>query len=75
MIVAVILAVASILGQGAVVWMFLRFVKTFGRYTESQQEFTKALLFTHESNLIVHQHNVKVLEELRALRTHQEKVA
>jgi hypothetical protein len=55
------LGVAFVIGQGLVVWGFLRFVKSFGAYAESHQAFTKALLGVHEQNLLV-------LGELQAMR-------
>lgn len=68
MAIATILAIAMILAQGAAVWGFLRFVKSFGAYTASQEKMTNALLYTHESNLLVHQANLRVLAELQKLR-------
>lgn len=63
-----IVASAVILAQGAAVWGFLRFVKSFGAYTESQRQLTAALLTTHESNLLLHRAQVEMLEELRQLK-------
>lgn len=59
------LAVALILAQGFAVWGFLRFVKSFGAYTASQQELTAALLTVHESNHLLHITNLRLLDELR----------
>lgn len=70
-----LVAAAVILGQGFAVWGFLRFVKNFGAYTEAQEKFTRALLLTHESNLIVHQQNLKVLVELQRIHTSKQAVA
>lgn len=68
MTVATILAIAIILAQCAAVWGFLRFVKSFGAYTESQQAFTSAILSTHELNMALHRENQRILEELKSLR-------
>jgi hypothetical protein len=68
LVLSSIVAVALVVAQGLAVWAFLRFVKTFGAYTESQQKMTNALLYTHESNLLLHQETKKMLEELRAMR-------
>lgn len=67
MITASILAISMILAQAAAVWGFLRFVKSFGAYTEAQQELTSAILSTHELNLALHRENQRILEELQAL--------
>lgn len=64
-----VVAGALIVAQGFAVWGFLRFVKTFGAYAESQHKMASALLYTHESNLLVHQQNLKILDELRKLHT------
>lgn len=69
MVLASALAASLVVAQGVVVWGFLRFVRSFGAYTESQERFTKALLTTHESNLIVHQQNIKALGELQRIHT------
>lgn len=63
--VTTLLAIAAIIGQGLVLWGFLRFTKSFGAYTESYQAMTLALLSTHESNLAVHAANARILEELK----------
>lgn len=65
---ATLVASALILAQGAAVWAFLRFVKSFGGYTESNRQLTAALLTTHESNLLLHRAQVQMLEELRQLK-------
>lgn len=62
-----VIAIALILAQSAAVWAFLRFVHSFGAYTETQKSLTQALLYTHESNLLVHQTNLRVLEKLKDL--------
>lgn len=59
-------AVALIVAQGFAVWGFLRFVKSFGAYTASQQELTTALLTVHESNHLLHMTNLRLLDELRS---------
>ena len=75
MVMATILAIGIILAQAAAVWGFLRFVKSFGAYTESQQQMTNALLYTHESNMLVHQANLRVLGELQKLHERKQEVA
>jgi hypothetical protein len=62
-----VLAAAVVIAQGFAVWGFLRFVKSFGAYTESQQAMTRALLHAHESNLALHEQNISILQELRAI--------
>ena len=61
----IVIAIALMLAQGAAVWGFLRFVQSFGAYTESQKSLTQALLYTHESNLLLHQTNLRLLEKLQ----------
>ena len=68
MMFSTILAIGLVIAQGAVVWGFLRFVKSFGAYTASQQQLTAALLYTHESNLALHQSNQCMLERLATLQ-------
>lgn len=70
-VISAIVATALIVAQGLVVWAFLRFVKSFGAYTESQQQMTNALLYTHESNLAIHRQNQKMLEEFRRIKSPQ----
>lgn len=70
-LVGSIVAVALVIAQGLAVWAFLRFVSSFGAYTESQRELTGALLSTHESNLALHQSNQAILTELRRLHPSQ----
>lgn len=65
-----IVAAAVVIAQGLAVWGFLKFVKSFGAYTLSQQAMTNALLYTHESNLAVHHANLRILDELRTIHTH-----
>lgn len=74
MVMATILAIAMILAQGAAVWGFLRFVKSFGAYTEAQQALTSAILSTHELNLALHRENQRILEELQTLHQQSRKV-
>lgn len=71
-VVASIVACALVLAQACAVWAFLRFVKSFGAYTVSQREMTNALLYTHESSLLIHQQQQKILEELRGLALKRE---
>jgi flagellar biogenesis protein FliO len=66
-VLSLVVAIALVLAQGCAVWAFLRFVKSFGAYTESHQAMTNALLYTHESNCLVHQANLQVLEKLTVL--------
>lgn len=65
MLLSTVVAVALILAQGFAVWAFLKFVKTFGAYTESQRAFTKALLETNQNSLMVHESNVRLLEKIK----------
>jgi len=69
------IAIAYIIGQAVLVWFALRFVKSFGAFVESHERSTKALLLTHESNLIVHQQNLKALAELQRLQHPKAEVA
>lgn len=69
---ATIVACALVLAQACAVLAFLRFVKSFGAYTQSQQQMTNALLYTHESSVLIHQQQQKILEELRALALKKE---
>lgn len=66
MMLASSVAVALIIAQGFAVWGFLRFVKSFGAYTASQQELTAALLTVHESNHLLHLTNLRLLDEMRS---------
>jgi hypothetical protein len=70
-VLSAIVASALVIAQGLVVWAFLRFVKSFGSYTESQQKMTNALLYTHESNLAIHRQNQQMLEEFRRIKSPQ----
>ena len=54
-------ALIMVIGQGAIIGTLLYFVRTFGAYTE-------ALLQAHESNIMVRDYNVKLIDELRAAR-------
>ena len=62
-----LVALAAVLVQGAIVFAFLKFVKSFGRYSEAQRQLTETLILTHQINLQLHQQNVKILERLTAL--------
>lgn len=70
-IVGSLVAIALVVAQGLAVWAFLRFVRSFGAYTESQRALTGALLSTHESNLALHQSNQALLTELRRMHPSQ----
>jgi hypothetical protein len=69
MALASIVALAYVVGQGFLLWSMLRFVRSFGAFVESHDRSSKALLLTHESNLIVHQQNLKVLTELQRIHS------
>lgn len=62
------LATVLIVGEGCVVLTFLWFVRSFGAFAQAQRDVAKALLDTHEVNLLVHQRNLQVLEELRGIK-------
>lgn len=66
--VASVIAGGLILAQGCAVWAFLRFVRSFGSYTESQRDLTKALLEVNQGSLLVHQSNVEVLKKLETMQ-------
>lgn len=51
-------ALTMVVGQGAIIGTLLYFVRTFGAYTE-------ALLRAHESNVMMHQYTLKVLETVQ----------
>jgi biopolymer transport protein ExbB/TolQ len=74
LMLASLVAAALILAQGCAVVALLRFVKSFGRYVESQREMTAAILAMQESNLALHHTNLKVLEALQKLEPHAQKV-
>lgn len=67
-VVAALVAAALLLAQGCAVWAFLRFVKSFGDYTESQRSLTTALLRVNEGSLLVHQSNVELLAKLERMQ-------
>jgi hypothetical protein len=75
MALASIVATAYVLGQGVLLWMLLRFVKSFGAFVESHERSTKQLLLTHESNLIVHKSNLEMLGKLTELARQKEAAA
>ena len=54
-------ALIMVIGQGAIIGTLLYFIRTFGHYTE-------ALLQAHESNLIMREHAIKLIDELRQAR-------
>ena len=60
-----VLAILIVVGQALVVWLLLRFVRTFGSYTDR-------LVQTHQANLRIHEEQAAILRELRALRLRQE---
>jgi hypothetical protein len=62
---ALSVALALIVVQGLAIMAFLKFVKSFGTYAETQRQLTAAILTTHESNLLLHREQVRMLEELR----------
>ena len=64
MAIATVLAIAFVIGQGAAVWAFLKFVRSFGAYTASHEKLTVALMYTHESNLAIHEANKQILAKL-----------
>lgn len=61
------MALALVIGQGLVVLVFLLMARSIGAYTHAQRDLAKALLDTHEINLLVHQRNLQVLEALRQM--------
>lgn len=68
-------AILGILGQALVVYGILRFVKSFGAFTEAHRGFTAALLYTQETNLMVHREQMKILAKLDAIPPRQKEVA
>ena len=72
-VAASVIAAAIIIAQGLVMWGLLRFVKSFGAYTESQKELAAALLSVHESNRMIHEANVRMFESLRMLKLVKER--
>lgn len=75
-LVASIVGIALVVAQ-ALAWLgFLKFVNRFGQYTDSHEKLSAALLATHESNLLLHQSNLRLLEQLKsAQQDAREKVA
>ena len=67
-VAAFIVGAAIIIAQGLVMWGLLRFVNSFGAYTESQKELASALLSVHESNRMIHEANQRMFEHMRTLR-------
>jgi hypothetical protein len=47
-------------------------VSSFGAYTESQKELASALLSVHESNRMIHEANIRLLDQLRSLNVVKE---
>ena len=64
-----IVAIAYVIGQAVLLWALLRFVKSFGAFVESHERSTRSLLLTHESNLLVHQQNIKALATLERIHS------
>jgi competence protein ComGF len=69
-----LLAVALIVLQALVFWALLRFVKSFGAYTETMRTNANTLLYVHESNLALHRATMAALEEYRVLKGAPKKV-
>lgn len=42
----------------------LRFVRSFGAYVESHRELMRALNYTHESNVAIHEASLRILRRL-----------
>ena len=72
---ATVLGGILVLGQGIVVWAILRFVKSFGALVQAQAEWTKTLLYAHETNAAVHESNLRILQELRKMTLPKKEVA
>jgi hypothetical protein len=68
MALAFVVAIGLIVVQGVAIIAFLKFVKSFGTYAETQRQLTAAILTTHESNLLLHREQVRMLEELRSVK-------
>jgi nucleoside 2-deoxyribosyltransferase len=66
MAIASIVAIAHIIGLGLLFWMALRFVKSFGAFVESHERSQRQMLLTHESQILIHQQNMKALERIDA---------
>lgn len=64
-VVASLIAGALICAQGCAVWAFIRFVRSFGDYTESQRAFTKSLMEVHASNVLLHERTVELIEAVK----------
>jgi hypothetical protein len=71
-VLASVIACLVVVGQGLVFWGFLKFVKSFGAYTESYRSMTTALLATHETNVLLHRENERILEELKRIHRPQQ---
>lgn len=59
------LAVAVIIGQGAVAWLLLRLVKTFGIYTQT-------LVEIHRTNLMIMERNEAMVTDLDRIKDDKE---
>jgi len=70
-----VVAIGLILVQGFAILAFLKFVKSFGAFADSQRQLTAAILTTNESNILLHRENVRILEELRRINLLKQEVA
>jgi hypothetical protein len=63
-----LLATGFVLGQGFALWGLLHIVRSFSRDREllakEQKEWTRALLYAHETGQMINRSNVKILEAL-----------
>jgi len=73
-IVAALIAAVVIVAQGAAVWAFLKFVKSFGAYTEAQVKVYQQLHAMHQANLLLHEETARMVAELKRVHR-EEKVA
>jgi hypothetical protein len=74
-IVAGLVAAGVILAQGWAVWAFLKFVKSFGAYTESQVKVYQQLHAMHQANVLLHEETARLLAELKRQSLTTERVA
>ena len=63
-----LLALAILVGSGLCMAAVLKFTRSLGAYTETQKDFGKAVLEAHATSLLLHQHQLRLLEELRGTR-------
>lgn len=59
-----LLSGAFLIATGAAVWSLVRFTKSFGAFAESQRDLTKVLWQVNETNLALHQSNIRLLERI-----------